>query len=290
MSSSFIDDKSLDFLKNKKIIFTGLARNIEKKICSNIENCILLGSFFETYKIIFFENDSQDKTREIISSYSDKNSNLFLIECILNENCQFNECKLYEYGLMNKNRIDRMAFYRNIYLYFIYEKYKEYDYVCIIDWDIDGIIPISGLIHSLSLPNEWSCICANGRSPIPGTFGLFDTMYDAMALCLNEYDFQQAKSNNTSFYHLLKKYLKLMYLSHKKYDDYGLIPVYSAFNGFCIYKLNDIYGLYYKYGYTCEHISLHEQLIEKKKYIYIDTFLSIYVGHQGPTHLKNFVS
>jgi hypothetical protein len=55
--------KNIDFVKKKKIIFAGLARNIETKIQKNIENCILLGSFFESYKIVIFENDSNDKTR-----------------------------------------------------------------------------------------------------------------------------------------------------------------------------------------------------------------------------------
>jgi hypothetical protein len=65
--------------------------------------------------------------------------------------------------------------------------------------------------------------------------------------------------------------------------------VLSAFNGFCIYKLKDIQDVYYKYGYNCEHVSLNEQLIEKGKKIYIDLILQIYVGHQGPPKLKQFL-
>ena len=106
-------------ISKKKIIFTGLARNIENKIDKNIKQCINLGLYFENYKILIFENDSNDDTRHIIEKIAESNKNVKLIECINNNNCQMNECKLYEYGIMNKNRIDRMAFYRNICLYMI---------------------------------------------------------------------------------------------------------------------------------------------------------------------------
>lgn len=275
-------------ISKQKIIFTGLARNIENKINKNIQQCIHLGLYFHKYKIIIFENDSQDNTRQIIEKIAQTNNNVELIECINNKRCQMNECKLYEYGIMNRNRIDRMAFYRNICLYMIYEKYNTYDYVCMIDWDIDGVVPISLFLNTFNNDIEWSCICANGRSPLPGTFGLFDTMYDAMALCLIEKDFVDAKSNRRDMYSLILKYIRLIHISmnlkHLQYQE-----VLSAFNGFCIYKLQDILNLYYKYGYNCEHISLNEQLINKKKKIYIDHLLKIYVGHQGPTKITQFI-
>lgn len=280
---------SVEPLREKRIVFAGLARNIETRIRKTLQNCVLLGSFFASYKIIVFENDSEDDTRTIIQEMASSNSNVQLIECVNNEACRFRVKELYEYGIMNKDRIDRMAFFRNVYLSVIYETFGDYDYLCVLDMDIDGTIPISGLVHALACPLEWSCICANGRSGIPGTFGCMESMYDAMALCLTERDMVLAKQGERGMRHLLAKYLRLIYMSHfdEGFED-GFIPVLSAFNGVAVYKLADVVGMYYEKGYSCEHISLHDQMVHANKKIYIDLHFKLYVGRQGPRELTQF--
>jgi hypothetical protein len=119
---------------DKTIIFAGLARDIETKIEKNIRNCATLGSFFKSYKIIVFENDSVDKTRTILEKMALENPNILLIDCVGTNGCKFQETKLYDYGIMNENRIDRMAYYRNIYLSVIYKQFPTYDYMCMIDF------------------------------------------------------------------------------------------------------------------------------------------------------------
>lgn len=281
--------KQSSHYRNERILFAGLARDIQDKIEKSIMNCVLLGTFFREYKVIIFENDSKDTTRNKIEEMCRVNKNIHLIECEGNKRCEFRECPLYDYGIMNPNRIDRMVYFRNVYLGIVNEKYRDYDYLCVIDFDIDGDVSISGLLHSLDCPLEWSCICANGRSGIPGTFGLLDTMYDAMALCLTEEDILQSKRDNRTMTHLVSKYLRLIHLSlfGNGIDD-GFIPILSAFNGFAIYKLKDVLDIYYNTGYTCEHISLHDQLVHSNKKILIDLHLKIYVGHQGPRKIADF--
>jgi hypothetical protein len=277
------------FLRRRKIVFVGLARNIEGRVKQNVNNCVLLGSFFQDYKVVIFENDSHDRTREYLVSMSEKNNNIQLIDCKTHPGCHFDENELYQYGLMNSDRIDRMTFYRNIYLSIVYDSFSDYDYMCVIDFDIDGLVTIKSLTHALKCPFEWSCICANGRSGIPGTFGMLDTMYDAMALCLTEYDLNLAKKGCRSFSHLFYKYLRLIWLSSFDQGRLGFVSVISAFNGFAIYKIADIQNLFYKKGYSCEHISLHEQMIDKGLKIWIDLELSLYVGHQGPRRIRDFL-
>lgn len=277
-------------LTQKSIVFTGLARNIETKIERTIENCVVIGTFFTSYKIVIFENDSSDDTRRIIQEMSCKNPNIMLVECEGYPDCKFQQCELYEYGIMNKNRIDRMAFFRNVCMNIVQTKFSSYEYVCVLDFDIDGSIPLSGFLHALDCPLEWSCICANGRSSVPGTFGMFTTMYDAMALCTTDEDFVESVEGSRGMYPLFKKYLKLMKLSNYEASDYvsGFVPIKSAFNGLAIYKMKDIQGLFYKKGYSCEHISLHEQLVKQNKKLFIDTYLIIYAGHQGPRQISQF--
>jgi hypothetical protein len=78
-------------------------------------------------------------------------------------------------------------------------------------------------------------------------------------------------------------------LSSFESGRFGFVSVISAFNGLAIYKIQDIHGLYYKKGYSCEHISLHEQMIEKGQKIWIDLELSLFVGHQGPKRIRDFL-
>ena len=289
----FMESRMLDptaTLGKRSIVFTGLARNIENKIERMIQNCVLLGTFFGSYKVVIFENDSHDQTRELIKEMACKNNNIRLIDCGEFENCKFNQCDLYEYGIMNKNRIDRMTFFRNVYMTIIHKNFSEYDYLCVLDFDLDGSIPLYGLIHALECPYEWSCICANGRSSIPGTFGMFTTMYDAMAYCGKPQDVKQSKEGSRGMGHLFSKYMRLMYVSNvdNSEDGSGYVPVLSAFNGLALYKMKDVQGLFYKEGYSCEHISLHEQLIDANKKIYIDLHFILFAGHQGPHKVSDF--
>jgi hypothetical protein len=277
-------------IQSSSIIFTGLARNIGLKIKETIENCVVLGTFFKSYKIILFENDSSDDTRKIIQSIAETNPNILLIDCEGYKDCKFNLCNLYEYGIMNKNRIDRMTFFRNVYMTIIQKHFSSYDYMCVVDFDLDGIIPLYGLVHALNCPYDWSCICANGRSSVPGTFGMFTTMYDAMAFCKTKQDIQESKIGDRGMSHLFSKYLRLVYLSNvdSSYNESGFIPVLSAFNGLAIYKIKDLHGIFYKEGYSCEHISLHEQLVKMNKNIFIDLQFIVFAGHQGPQKITDF--
>jgi hypothetical protein len=121
----------MSFTRTKKIVFVGLARNIESKIKKNVENCVLMGTFFEDYKVVLFENDSHDKTRESIQEMSEQNHNIQLIDCEIHPGCVFNENELYDYGLMNSGRIDRMTFYRNIYLSIVYKLFHDLTIICV---------------------------------------------------------------------------------------------------------------------------------------------------------------
>lgn len=282
------NDKSISScLYDRTIVFTGLARNVSSTIRSKLQNLTHIGNSFKDYRILIFENDSDDDTRAILASAHTSNSKILLVECQGIPDCKFNLPNLYTYGLMNHHRIDRMAFFRNIYMNIVHRQFASFDYLCVLDFDLDGVIPIQGLVHALQCPYDWSCICVNGRSSIPGTFGLMTTMYDAMAFCSTPDDLRQAKSVSRNMTHLLHKYLRLMWLSHAPSSS-PFVPVLSAFNGLSIYKMKDVHFLTYLSGYSCEHISLHEQLLQQKKNIYIDLEFVLYTSHQGPKNLQSF--
>ena len=68
-------------MKNIRIIFSGITRDNENIIGLNIQKMKLIGSYFEDYRIVIFENDSKDRTREIIEQYSEEDYKINLVPC-----------------------------------------------------------------------------------------------------------------------------------------------------------------------------------------------------------------
>lgn len=275
---------NIEITKGKKILFCGLCRNIEERVAKNIRMLEELGSYFGEYKIILFENDSKDDTRTIIKNLSDINKNIKLIQCENNENCIFNDPILNSYGSLSNKRIDRMAYFRNQYMKLIKEKYSNYDYVMMIDMDIEGYMNIDGFLENFSLDNEekWDAIFASGIMEAPYTLGsIWFNSYDALA-------YVGKKDNIDKYQNELSK-SKLIYnffnqLREIKNSDGKYVPIQSAFNGCGIYKLKSMIDYEYECGWSCEHISLHNQMIKNgNDKLFINKNWEIYVGIQGPT-------
>ena len=47
---------------DKKIIIAGVCRNVERTISNIIQNFEKIGSFFQDYRVIIYENNSTDET------------------------------------------------------------------------------------------------------------------------------------------------------------------------------------------------------------------------------------
>ena len=172
-----IKKKGLEKMKKAKIIFSGLCRNVEEHIDKNIQLLLESGSYYEDYRVVIFENDSTDRSREIIKDWTQKNTKIELIECEEVPNCQYKKERFF--GLSRK-RQDDMVFYRNKCLNYIKEKYSDYDYLLMVDLDMEGYYSIEGLIHSMSF-DEWDAIFVNGRKPCLLLSGLVSQMYASLA-------------------------------------------------------------------------------------------------------------
>ncbi len=99
----------------------------------------------------------------------------------------------------------------------------------------------------------------NGRSNIPGTFGLITVPYDAMAFSEKSRS-QKIKKNSMNYIStLIRNYIKLYIIGSSKED---LIPVLSVFNGFAIYRTSALQNSTYKNNgnVVCEHNVLHKNM------------------------------
>lgn len=243
-------------MNEKSIIIIGAIRNGEKYINYVFNNMIKIGNLFKKYKILIYENDSNDQTKNILNTYKNKNHN---IEIIFESNID----KIYEL------RTHRLAYIRNKLLKHVLEKYSDYDYLLNMDLDdVNSSSDIFTTFHNIFDYNEelWDVQTIHQRKEY----------YDIWAyrkVGLIEYDcwYQVRKdvsnkiSYDISYNNHITKYQKPYTLKR------GLIPVISGFGGAALYKMNKLVeakdALYVglnDYGEVCEHVSFHEVL--KKKY------------------------
>lgn len=249
--------------KNNEILICGLVRNCEKQMINNIKPLENFCSYFKKYKVVIFENDSNDNTREILKSWEQNNNNIHLIKCKNNYDCKLKTKTGYNYGQFNKKRFLKMAYYRDHYMKHV--KRSNSKYTMLIDFDLDlNFINIPGFMYTLSTHDKWNGIFINGKNSLPLSFSLLNFPYDALAYSHNN-KFIRIK-NNTNKYNFNNLFLTTkLYLSliKKSNQDNIITPVESAFNGMCVYKTNELKKYTYLKNFDgtyCEHIHINKQM------------------------------
>lgn len=276
--------KGKEISSGKRIVFCGLCRDIGHIISKNIELFEKTGKYFKDYRIILFENDSKDNTRDIIKQKRSKNDKIILLDCgEQNPNCIYKDKRMYDYGSLSSKRIERMSHFRNQYMNYINTFLSDYEYVMMMDMDLEGYFNYYGLMETIAKDN-WDAVFSNGRMGMVGTFGFMDCMYDGMAYVDHTTPIEKI-ANNQSSIEVFKKFIKMQTLNDK------WIPVKSAFNGCGIYKMSSIKNISFRPNYSCEWIGFHHQMsINGHNKLFIARDWKIYSGKQGDSFLKFLLS
>lgn len=244
--------------KDKTVIFCGIVRDCEKNLSRNIPVIEKIASYFKSYQVILFENNSKDKTKEVLNKWSQSNAN---IKCFTND---FDEQSYKEIPIPkgfhadnSRRRIQKMTDYRNLYLEYIDKNNLTADYIIIVDLDVSHI-DYKGVITSFGTEQEWDAIAANSHSFSPkfkkrqhDTYALIESGKEH----LPQSDKMIAENRET-------------WAGIKK--NMPFIRVYSAYGGLTIYRYPAIKGLRYKIvdnlaGATevrCEHFSIYQQMAQ----------------------------
>jgi len=249
----FLKGDVKNYFKDKKVIITGLVRNSGNKLYNSI--LFLYGQVlphFKDYEVLIYENDSKDKTREILLKQAQKDPK-FKVMCgkELKYNLDKCEMNLKDTGMRNvsSTRINKMAMLRNMYVDEIKkDKYKNIEYVIVYDFDLNPTITVDSIQSTSSYFHEYKqvdAICAN-------TMRKNEKYYD-------NYAYQPFGKTNKYSYNYMNKY---------KSGKNGLEKVNSCFNGLTIYRrLPFINSLYYTYkikedktGVECEHVGFNNNL------------------------------
>ena len=276
-----------EIVKEKSIVILCLARDVEANVEMARNKLESIGREFYEYKIVLFENDSDDESRKYLKNWVMSNENVDLMDCCNMGSCEclLNNQKGYNMGgySYNKNRISKMRYYRETLLRYAVDKYYDYDYVMIYDFDISGVIYKDGVMTSFSSDKEWDMVFANGLQSLPMiTFNTLK-LYDHLPYLSDDMDYD----HKLSLSQLEKAHTKL---GKYKIGD-GLVKCKSGFNGMAIYRMECLLeSTYMNTERYCEHVDLHNDMY-KKGYdkVYYNPSMVLFAGQVGDdrTNLLN---
>lgn len=243
-----------ELLINKKVAVVGLCRNCSSWIQNNINQIVeTFENYTKEYKIILFENDSIDQTKEKITELTKNNSNIILLSETFNRP-QFGTVK-------DRARTEALAEYRNILKDYVKKYYTDYDFVIVIDTDFKSFSQ-NGIYNSFgwfSRHNNIDAICGNSFE-IKKIFTQNPSLwnYDCWAFRSTWWNDWQAVES-TQFYN----YNPMLWFGIWILPPGSpLVRINSGFGGCCIYKLSSyICGQYS--GIDCEHVTFHYDLKSK---------------------------
>ncbi len=188
--------------------------NVENYLDKIFSNLLEINKLFIEFSIIFGYDHSKDKSLEKLEKFKLSNNNLE-IEILINNNKRF------------KYRTHNLAFIRNLMIKLVYEKYSNYDFFIMMDSDDVCSQPINYDILKKHLVNDtWDSLSFNKKD----YYDIWALQYEPFihhCRCFGE--------NSWPIINYIKNDISNR-LRNLKEDDY--FEVYSAFNGFAIYKLN----------------------------------------------------
>ena len=148
---------------SKNVIITGLCRNIMPVLKHTVARLRKTGEIFNDYRILIYENDSDDGTTQALRKYFETDTKTTLAQ-------ETTGARMFE----KTRELDRpryLAGLRNISFEGVrlLNKFFPADYILIVDLDLEGGWSYDGICHSFSYDN-WSAMTANGLEYVDATY------------------------------------------------------------------------------------------------------------------------
>jgi hypothetical protein len=247
-----------NIINQYNVVITGCCRNVKYFIEKNILIMNEIGKKFKKYKIVIYENDSTDNTREILKTMNNENTD-----------------HIFEDNVNITNRTMRIAHCRNKILDHVNKLYSNYDYLLMLD--LDDVLFTGKLIDTIHTcflykTEQWDAMFANCSDNYYDIYALRKKKY-LMSCCWNNANILQltGMSRSMAYNDCINKYIINYPIDTK------IIPVVSAFGGAGLYKLKSLKNIKYN-GYEeshidkqiCEHVPLNTQMYENGCKLYIN--------------------
>lgn len=266
---------------SEKVLICGVVKNASLFLQRSLERCMRTGSLFDDYRIVLYENNSTDNTKNILQMYKTHPKYKILTEDIPKEEIK-EKSRIWSYikvtGSDHPCRIEQICNARNKVLDEINKpEYDEFTYVIWIDldtnyWSLDGIKEV---FHT---EQEWDVVYANGME-------CGNVYYDIYA-----YRDREEHTFGAEMIGVLYSKHNVRHPFKINPHDSSFIPVVSAFGGIGIFKksifqtfqydciLNEDVKQYYRNVLDTEPISdSWKEMINKE----CDTFVG---GKKDETH------
>jgi hypothetical protein len=230
IDSSVIQAGKLEMQKHRAVV-TGIARDNVVDLPIMMRHIEYLGEFFADYRVIIFENDSVDGTKEVLLAWSKRNPKVQVIS----------------ESFANKKRpsIGFLADIRNKYLDAMKNaSYDNFDIMIPVDMDMSYGFDIRGVFDSFSEFAQWGAVCANGIFTKEGK------MYDMFAFRNDEFPYGINDVSSVQYWS------SIVPKGQKIYDPKSdLVLVSSCFGGLAIYKREFVKDCKYSSDRgDCEHV------------------------------------
>lgn len=221
-----------------RVVIAGLARNAIHVLPHTIERINRLAKLFADCRVVVYENDSTDGTRELLSAWAAGVPQVTAISDILG--APVNP------GTRCQHRGDRMAEYRNRYHSRIAKEFPDFDHVIVVDLDLAGGWSEDGIANTFGWDN-WDFVGANGLVLQRARWRLNKWLYfDTWAF--RRYGSYEPMCTRTVNHFVLRR-------------GEPLQRVASCFGGLGIYKMAAFLSARYAGG-DCEHVALHRGMRE----------------------------
>lgn len=222
-------------MAQRRLVICGLCRDVRHflpRFASRVER---LGSLFQDYRVVLFENDSRDATLEFLQDWQRANSRVQILTETLG-NIRYPQIRSSE-------RAVKMAEYRNRCQRYAIDHYGDFDDVLVTDSDLAGGFSYDGLANTFG-QDDWDFV---------GSYGLIRRnreqrsdllQFDAWAF--RAIGHPQPHSNIE---------INSMVLERGE----PLLPVLSCFGGMGLYRMQAWKSAEYG-GPDIEHAVLHDRM------------------------------
>lgn len=249
-------------INDSTIIICSIVRNAEKGLRRNIPVIKDLCRYFADYKIIVYENDSKDGTKQLLCEWTDSdNGHVTALLDDIGEPVSIPPIGSTDGAnpFYSRKRIVKMAALRNQYMEYVDKQRLVADYLMVVDLDVARLNLDAILTSFTEDAPHWDAVTAFGYSTSPE---LRRRYHDTYALV--EQGHEDKPQTEQEIKRLAKKYGKL-------YGTKEWRRIYSGFGGLAIYRFEVIKGLRYhvlrngdcRVEVKCEHYSIYKQMAER---------------------------
>ena len=140
-------------MAGQTVVICGLARDVAWLLPFTIARIERLGAMFADYRVVIYENDSRDDTKQLLTAWAARNPRVHVTQEDRGDPVNPNARCL--------KRAERMACYRNQCLKTVRSRFGDFDHAIVVDTDLVGGWSLDGVASTFG-HDDWDFVGSNG--------------------------------------------------------------------------------------------------------------------------------